>query len=147
MLRRLNKLRNSIEHDGAQPPSIEQCRDYEEVVWYFLKVTTPYLRPPRDADLAPDDAESSDDDHIHLNYEVRYKPLKISISGILYAETTSASAIEGWLKVKCLPIPRHHKSLNDLAAQRDLRRVPLYAEIIDPTAQSMYLRDVYSQFF
>lgn len=39
LLKKLLKIRNSIEHDDTDPPSYNQCKEFVDVVWYFLKST------------------------------------------------------------------------------------------------------------
>ncbi len=38
-LKKLMKIRNSIEHEDTNPPSYKECREFLDVVWYFLKST------------------------------------------------------------------------------------------------------------
>jgi len=38
-LKKLLKIRNSIEHEDVDPPSYNQCKEYVDVVWYFIKST------------------------------------------------------------------------------------------------------------
>ena len=39
LLEKLLKIRNNIEHDDSDPPSYNQCKEFVDVVWYFLKST------------------------------------------------------------------------------------------------------------
>lgn len=39
LLKKLLKIRNDIEHEDSDPPSHNQCKEYVDVVWYFLKST------------------------------------------------------------------------------------------------------------
>lgn len=39
LLKNLLRIRNEIEHEDADPPSFNQCKEYVDVVWYFLKST------------------------------------------------------------------------------------------------------------
>lgn len=39
LLNKLLLLRNDIEHEDAEPPRYCQCKEYLDVVWYFLKTT------------------------------------------------------------------------------------------------------------
>ena len=43
LLKKLLKIRNEIEHEDADPPSYNQCKEYVDVVWYFLKSTNKYV--------------------------------------------------------------------------------------------------------
>ncbi|MBR6778630.1 MAG: hypothetical protein IKM43_00540 [Clostridia bacterium] len=42
LLNKLLKLRNSIEYDGKNAPSNEECEEFIDVVWYFYKTTDIY---------------------------------------------------------------------------------------------------------
>ena len=39
LVRALFELRNDIEHNDAQPPSAERCKELLDITWYFLKTT------------------------------------------------------------------------------------------------------------
>lgn len=39
LLKKLLKIRNNIEHEDVDPPSYNQCKEYVDVVWYFIKST------------------------------------------------------------------------------------------------------------
>ncbi|MDH2429275.1 hypothetical protein [Sphaerisporangium sp. TRM90804] len=101
MLRKLNKLRNSVEHDDAEPPDWEQCSDLEEVLWYFLKVTESYLRPPVDLELEGPPLANSTDNDSHLGYKVSYTPFAIEAFSVrINGDLTSASPVKGWIEVR-----------------------------------------------
>jgi hypothetical protein len=44
LIRDLLAARNAVEHDDVEPPSVERCRYFVDVVWYFLKSTDGILR-------------------------------------------------------------------------------------------------------
>lgn len=95
MLRRMRQLRNSVEHDGAEPPSLDDCQDYCEVLWWFLRGTAPLLFPLRDMAVFFNEGELS------LSFE--YNPIKITGTGTLDPEMLSDSALPGWAKIKTRP--------------------------------------------
>ncbi|MFK2905125.1 hypothetical protein ISP17_14270 [Dyella ginsengisoli] len=39
LLKELLEVRNLIEHQDSDPPSLEQCHRFVDIVWYFLKST------------------------------------------------------------------------------------------------------------
>lgn len=39
LLKKLLKIRNEIEHEDINPPSYNLCKEYIDVVWYFIKST------------------------------------------------------------------------------------------------------------
>ncbi|WP_444920676.1 hypothetical protein ACJJID_18155 [Microbulbifer sp. CnH-101-G] len=43
MLKKLMTIRNDIEHNDAEPPSIERCLELPDLSWYFLKSTDGFL--------------------------------------------------------------------------------------------------------
>lgn len=147
MLRRLNRLRNAIEHDGAEPPEAEACKDYEELVWYFLKVTNPYIYPPTDGDLHPWDEETYKDG-AHLNYRISYTPLQIKIYGCFYEDALATEAVEAWLKISLAP--QSYIGLSENPAIREdgeKRMILISADIVEPSAQAKFLQDVFAEFF
>ncbi|GGX35691.1 hypothetical protein GCM10010383_77390 [Streptomyces lomondensis] len=95
MLKRMNRLRNAVEHDGADPPSPDECEDYREVVWWFLKATAPLLEPIEDFDFAWGKARGSCD--------ISYNPLGIRLWGHFTPEQISDSPRDGWIEVQATP--------------------------------------------
>ncbi|MET7427486.1 hypothetical protein ABZT16_00585 [Streptomyces flaveolus] len=91
MLHRMRQLRNAVEHDGAEPPSLEDCEDYAEVTWWFLRGTSPLLQPMEEVEFggAFDGA---------ITYS--YKPFRIEISGTVKASLISQTEQSGWAKLK-----------------------------------------------
>lgn len=106
MLQRMNKLRNAVEHDGAKPPDVAECRDYLESVWYYLKVTTPYLMPPDNSDLSLIEVIDGKayESKVSLTYRITYRPLCIELDVQVYEDMLSPTPIEGWLKMTPLPL-------------------------------------------
>ncbi|MFC8826247.1 hypothetical protein ACFT9I_12955 [Streptomyces sp. NPDC057137] len=95
MLRRMNRLRNAVEHDGADPPSLDECEDYREVVWWFLKATSPLLEPIADMDFIWGRARGSCD--------ITYNPLRIDLRGNFAPEQLSDSSLPGWMEFRTMP--------------------------------------------
>ncbi|MFE3151254.1 hypothetical protein ACFXJ6_32070 [Streptomyces sp. NPDC059218] len=98
MLKRMNGLRNAVEHDGASPPAVDECEDYREVVWWFLKATAPLLEPIEDFDFQWGDSTGVID--------ISYNPLGVELWGRFTAEHICDSARPGWIEVQ--PIPSRH---------------------------------------
>lgn len=46
MLKELLEVRNLIEHQDADPPNLETCHRFVDIVWYFLKTTDPLVDRP-----------------------------------------------------------------------------------------------------
>jgi hypothetical protein len=134
MLRRLNRLRNAIEHDGAEPPAMEQCKDYHEMMWYFLKVTTPYLRPPTDEELMSAD----DDDPSSLACDINYRPFALGIRGTLAENCLSRAKEKDWLRVSVTEVRDHY-----IANQEYLW---ITATVDDFDSQATLLRCLFDKF-
>ncbi|MGW7499273.1 hypothetical protein ACWGKA_33975 [Streptomyces luteogriseus] len=90
MLRRMRQLRNAVEHEGVEPPSIGECEDYAEVVWWFLRGTSPLLAPLDNLDFGGEFEGS-------VTYT--YDPLKIVISGDISATLLSKDEQPGWVRL------------------------------------------------
>ncbi|MGW1401056.1 hypothetical protein ACWCRF_20880 [Streptomyces sp. NPDC002405] len=91
MLRRMRQLRNAVEHEGAEPPSLEECEDYAEVVWWFLRGTSPLLMPLDNIDYGG---------AFVGEIEYAYNPLRIMISGDVSPSLISQEAHPGWARLK-----------------------------------------------
>lgn len=44
LIKDLLEVRNLIEHEDAEPPEVERCKYFVDIVWYFLKSTDGLLR-------------------------------------------------------------------------------------------------------
>jgi hypothetical protein len=49
ILKDLFELRNLLEHEDVDPPDIEKCHYYVDIVWYFIKSTDSLLQMKSDA--------------------------------------------------------------------------------------------------
>ncbi|MFC8874459.1 hypothetical protein [Streptomyces ardesiacus] len=94
MLRRMRQLRNAVEHEGVEPPNLEECEDYAEVVWWFLRGTSPILMPLDNMDFG-----GAFDGSVTYSYN----PLKIKVSGDVEAALISNEEHEGWTKLSMAP--------------------------------------------
>ncbi|QUX29085.1 hypothetical protein KGD83_00235 [Nocardiopsis akebiae] len=123
-LKKLNQVRNTVEHDGASPPSIEECESYAEAVWYFLKVTTLCLNTPTSAELTyiAEDASVN----FHINVEISYSPLEMIVYGYVPRSHYSTARIEGWLELTHQPEVLSRVGLpTDLASTHTINGVQL----------------------
>ncbi|WP_369387895.1 hypothetical protein AB5J72_09995 [Streptomyces sp. CG1] len=93
-LRRLRRLRNAVEHDGAEPPTLEECEDYQEVCWWFLKGTIDYLGPLDNYDFYWNDSSGS--------FSIDYNPLAVTLFGDFVPEVLSDSRMGGWIKLEAM---------------------------------------------
>ena len=62
----LFELRNLLEHEDVQPPSIKKCRHYIDIVWYFLKSTDSLLQMKTDV-IAYIDPVADSEVYLHFN--------------------------------------------------------------------------------
>ncbi|MGW3860031.1 hypothetical protein ACWEDZ_00895 [Streptomyces sp. NPDC005047] len=90
MLRRMRQLRNAVEHEGVEPPSIEECEDYAEVVWWFLRGTSPLLMPLDNLDFAGE---------FDGSVAFEYDPLRIVIRGSVSKSLLSKDERSDWVKL------------------------------------------------
>jgi hypothetical protein len=125
LLRKLHAIRNAVEHENASPPSAEECRDFVELVWYFLKSTDSTVReirsdydlicwregvdPVPDLDPVPsidgervkvmDLREPTPRAQISIDYPTdTWLP---AIRGKLPASKWSRMPVDGWLELRC----------------------------------------------
>lgn len=92
MLQRMNRLRNAVEHDGAEPPSKEEFEDYCEVVWWFLRATTSLLTPHEQLSLVL----RSDEQY---SLRLQFNPVEIDLRAFALAENICDSPVPGWHKI------------------------------------------------
>src|SRR5207247_1310376 len=63
MLEKLIAIRNAYEHEDAAPPDIAACRDFVDLIWYFLRSTDMWVRHvPFDFDMAARDSTGEQDE-------------------------------------------------------------------------------------
>lgn len=94
-LRRLNQLRNAVEHDGAEPSDLDTCEDYLEVVWWFLEHTQRLLMPMTQYTIELESGFAA--------FDIDYNPFRISMRGNVTVDAFSHTAVEGWTKVAMAP--------------------------------------------
>ncbi|MGW2283629.1 hypothetical protein [Streptomyces phaeochromogenes] len=94
-LRRLRRLRNAVEHDGVTPPDLDECEDYREVMWWFLKGTLGLLAPVSDFDFEWGIG--------HGSCDFSYNPLSVTLTASAPPEAISDSPLPGWIEMETLP--------------------------------------------
>ncbi|WP_439675739.1 hypothetical protein [Embleya sp. MST-111070] len=104
-LRRLRRLRNSVEHDGAQPPTLDECDDYREVMWWFLKGTSGLLTPIIDFEFRSNHGPERG------SCTFSYNPLGIELIASFLPERLSDTPLPNWIELETLPaIARAHQN-------------------------------------
>lgn len=93
LLERLLRVRNAIEYRDAQPPTVARCKEFVDLLWYFLRSTDAILSLQRtDIQLSPTPREN--DPTFWCSPYVKYKPsLKLEISGWIPSELFFKSAV------------------------------------------------------
>jgi hypothetical protein len=103
MLRRLNDIRNLIEHEEESPPPVDVCRDLLDVIWYFLRSTDPYRQILDMMTAYPDDSYDSDEGSTYwLEIETgpRYE-WEIKVNGWLPASVLLDEPSSNSLVIEC----------------------------------------------
>ncbi|WP_327189666.1 hypothetical protein [Streptomyces xinghaiensis] len=138
MLQRMRQLRNAVEHDGAEPPSLEECADYAEVTWWFLRGTSPLLAPL-------DMIDYSGAAYGTVRYS--YNPLVIALRIDMGREMVSEEPQPGWSKIELV---------SPESAQGKWNRVPegvseaadicsVEGVVAEPESAHGFLRSAFSQ--
>lgn len=101
MLRELTVLRNAVEHEDADPPSLQRCQEFSEFVWYFLRSTDNVARSKLDhLDLRAYSSTGG----ISIDFEA--DDARLSIYGQLSIEQVSWIRRDDWTSIELLEKPR-----------------------------------------
>jgi hypothetical protein len=96
MLKRINDIRNIVEHEDGKPPSYEECLVFLEFVWYFLRSTDLLTQQPPDYF----EFQSQDDDAYGLWIRVsRNDAIEFQVNGWVPERLFSPDAVKGWLSL------------------------------------------------
>ncbi|MFD6423551.1 hypothetical protein [Streptomyces sp. NPDC060198] len=136
MLHRMKQLRNAVEHDGAEPPTLDECEDYAEVTWWFLRGTSPLLAPM-------DSIDYNGAFHGSVHYE--YSPLKIRVTGSLSTNLISAKEVSGWSKAVAFPI-RYGENKGVMSpVQEEDNNFEFEGYVTDPVSAHAFLKNAFSE--
>ncbi|MEV8539491.1 hypothetical protein [Streptomyces sp. NPDC051572] len=137
MLQRMRQLRNAVEHDGAEPPSLEDCEDYAEVTWWFLRGTAPLLAPLDSMDY---------NGAAYGSVTYSYNPLEIKLWIDLESDLVSDSPQPGWSKIQLAPASTRRGKRKRLAGE------PLSSDLLsvegivaDSASAHPFLRNAFGQ--
>ncbi|MEV5242246.1 hypothetical protein AB0K89_24550 [Streptomyces cinnamoneus] len=139
MLRRMRQLRNAVEHDGAEPPTIEDCQDYCEVAWWFLRGTAPILTPISSLELYFDEG----------NFWIRvdYNPVRIFATGNILPEMISDAPVDGWVKVTAIRDERRGmKGVMTPCSSKEAGKQYMAFLVTDPGEVAPFLRLLFKEF-
>jgi hypothetical protein len=98
MVRRLTDLRNRIEHADETPPSLVECADHVEMVWYFLRATDLLVtRVPTSIELAESDP-GGDARFLMIDTGPEHE-WRALFHGVVPGSHVSASMHDDWIRV------------------------------------------------
>lgn len=89
---KLLKIRNEIEHQDKKPPSKEECIEFADVIWYFLKSTDAFVYAERNC-------FEGDDGEYGYNLDVDYKKDTMKIRGWFPSKYISETYKQNYFKV------------------------------------------------
>lgn len=138
MLQRMRQLRNAVEHDGAEPPNLEDCEDYAEVTWWFLRGTSPLLAPLGNIDY---------NGAAYGSVTYSYNPLKITLWIDVAPEIVSDSPQPGWSKIQLVSPKSSRGKRNRLSAEEPLpsNLCSVEGTVADPESAYPFLRNAFRQ--
>ncbi|WP_462410394.1 hypothetical protein [Neobacillus sp. Marseille-QA0830] len=100
LLERLIKIRNEIEQDDLSPPSINQCSELLDVVWYFLRSTDSLVKnPPNSITCYPKWGQEEEWISIQTGYKEHWN---IIVSGKIPSSLVSDIYKVGYFRVECV---------------------------------------------
>lgn len=101
LMKSLLTIRNDIEHNDAEPPEKERCKEFVDIVWYFLKSTDPLVQVLKSSNAYDLFDEEGYETHYGFNFELDYKDLNsIEISGWFYDELILNEPGDGFFAVE-----------------------------------------------
>lgn len=114
ILRELKEVRDAVEHEDAAHPDVDACRNYVDLVWYFLRSTDIFVSRPWDYAcwVLEDEAHAGDPVvfgtySVNLTYDT--STWRIKCWGRLPPEDVSTSPVEGALPM-LLDEPLRHEA-------------------------------------
>lgn len=114
----LLKIRNDIEHNDVAPPTIERCKEFLDVVWYFIKSTDPITQVQQnDPVFRLLDNEGFETQYwysVDINFE---KAAKMHITGWFPDNILYSVAKEGTSKVIIETMKTNIEKLNEIKKQ------------------------------
>lgn len=106
MLKKLIDIRNLVEHANADPPDIDTCFEFLDIIWYFLRTTDRLVH------LVADSIELCDAyNYDNINYSISLdidvlSSWCISGSGWLPFSFVSFDKIDNWIEVQTTSVTR-----------------------------------------
>lgn len=96
LIKDLLAIRNLIEHEDAEPPDLDRCRYFIDIVWYFLKSTDSLLRIRIDS-LIYQSEDGQSEIFLRIQPENRWEVL---IKGKVRNDLLSEEGGDGKLKLR-----------------------------------------------
>jgi hypothetical protein len=101
MRKKLDNIRNRLTHiQGAKVPTAEECAEFIEFVWYFLKSTDRLAALPIETvtfDYIGDDARLTD---FNAAVQIADDAWNLKISGRFPKAQVSMTSVSGWLQIE-----------------------------------------------
>jgi hypothetical protein len=134
LIGQLIEMRNRIEHQDVEPPTMAYCSQLVDVVWYFLRSTEGLLRQViLDAMLDRSGGNRDEHHHVRLRWEPP-KDMALRIEGWLPFQWVQEQRRDSWIEVSAEeysrasehftnPVPSDDRTLEE-ARKRHERRDP-----------------------
>jgi hypothetical protein len=101
MVQKLIDIRNAVEHEDVDPPNEEQCLDFLEFTWYFLRSTDLLVRRPiQNIALDPPEDELDPEYYgagIELSPDKGWIP---KLTAWVKSDMLSSQPVDNWLSLK-----------------------------------------------
>jgi hypothetical protein len=100
LIQGLLKIRNDVEYNDAAPPAAEACRNFVDIVWYFLRSTDALLHTARTGImLTPPDSDPWDSVY-WCSVDLEYSPsFDAELSGWIPSHLASTTDNPSYLAV------------------------------------------------
>lgn len=79
IMQKLLNIRNNIEHNDANPPELDNCKEWLDVIWYFLKSTDNIVKTKS---ILTDFIMYDDEKETQYTYEINIENYRYPFCGI-----------------------------------------------------------------
>ena len=106
MLRRLIEIRNILEHEESDPPPVDECLMFADLVWYFLRSTDGLTKVQSDMVIfRPPHRTTSNNSQLKLSFQESFAEL--DVSALFHPSFISYEYKENWIKIEPAEVTRH----------------------------------------
>ncbi len=96
LINEITTFRNKIEHHDETPPTLNKCKDFIEICWYFLKATDLPILHINDSILFCYDGQDPYGIGIEINFKNKWE---ISISGCVKPSQLVSFKTQGFIEI------------------------------------------------